>query len=158
MNAHAPVTRVDHGRADIPDILAIGGFDLTAGAELDDLAAHADHRHADDIASFVVREGRAYELEKLEGFMSLLVERFGPDMLRYKGVLNVAGREERIVFQGVHGLLGSEPGKMWRDDETRSSTMVFIGRRLPRASFEKGLAWCVEGSAADPAVALREAA
>lgn len=158
MNGRATVTPVELGCVEMPDLLALGGFELTVGDDTSQPPAHATHGHGDDVASFVIREHRAYDLEKLEGFMSLLVERYGPDMLRYKGVLNIAGREERIVFQGVHALLGSEPGKRWRHDEKRSSTMVFIGRRLPRASFEKGLASCVEGSAADPAVALREAA
>ncbi len=158
MNVRATVTPVEHGRAELSGLLALGGFELTVADDANHLPAHAIHGHADDVASFVVREDHAYDLQKLEGFMSLLIERYGPEMLRYKGVLNIAGRDERIVFQGVHALVGSEPGKRWRDGEKRFSTMVFIGRRLPRVSFEKGLASCIEGSGADPAVALREAA
>lgn len=72
--------------------------------------------------------------------------------------VNVAGRIERIIFQGVHALLGVEPGKPWATGEPRRSTLVFIGRKLPRALIEQRLTLCVEGSQADPATVLRDAA
>lgn len=158
MNVRAPVHIATHGRADVDDLLEIGGFDLDGAGDIEDLHGHAHARHSDEVASFVCRETRAYELEKLESFLGLLVDRHGADMLRYKGMLYVAGREERIVFQGVQTLLGAEPGKPWAAGELRRSTLVFIGRKLPRALIEQGLALCVEGSDADPATVLRQAA
>ena len=158
INMRATLHVAIHGRIDIADLLDLGGFDFEAVREIEDLQPHNHARHSDEIASFVCRETRAYNLEKLETFLGLLIERFGADMLRYKGILNVAGRIERIVFQGVHALLGVEPGRPWASDEIRSSTLVFIGRRLPRTLIEQGLALCVEGSEADPATVLRAAA
>ncbi len=159
MNLSASVGRVVNGLADIDGLLDIGGFDLhdAGGERLGQDHAH-NHHHTDSISSFVIREQTPYDLEKLEVFLGLLIDRYGPDMLRYKGILAVADRAERIVFQGVHGLLGSEPGRVWGPDEARSSTLVFIGRNLPRALFEAGLAACVAGSSADPAAVLRAAA
>jgi G3E family GTPase len=31
---------------------------------------------------------------------------YGPRMLRYKGVLNMRGTERKVIFQGVHQLMG----------------------------------------------------
>lgn len=59
------------------------------------------------------------------------------------------------IIQGVQTLLGAEPGKAWAPGEARASTLVFIGRNLPREVFEQGLALCVEGGAQDPATVLR---
>lgn len=158
INAKAKAAKIAHGRADIADLLDIGGFELDSAGDIEDLHAHAQERHSDDIASFVYRDPRPFDLEKLESFLALLVDRYGADMLRYKGILSVAGRDECIVFQGVHAMLGAEPGKPWPPGAARSSTLVFIGRKLPCALFEDGLGLCVEGSAADPATVLRPAA
>ena len=156
INAQAPVKAVTNGQVEVADVLDLGGFDL---ADVRKLALHAqaggDHAHSDRIASFVYCSDTPFDLEKLENFLALLVERYGEDMLRYKGVLNVSGCSERIVFQGVRTLFGSEPGSAWSEGECRRSTLVFIGRELPRARFERGLALCVAGCAGDPAAALR---
>jgi G3E family GTPase len=159
INAKAKVAKVAHGRAAIADLLDIGGFELDHAADIEHVHTHTHThtRHSDEIASFVYRESRPFDLEKLENFLALLVDRYGADLLRYKGILSVAGRDERIVFQGVHGLLGAEPGRPWPQGGTRGSTLVFIGRKLPRALFEHGLSLCVQGSAADPATVLRAA-
>jgi len=66
-------------------------------------------------------------------------------MMRYKGVLNIKGESQRIVFQGVHMLMGSERGGKCPPKERRTSKMVFIGRNLPREVLEAGLANCAVG-------------
>jgi len=60
-------------------------------------------------------------------------------MLRYKGVLHVSGMDRKVIFQGVHQLMGSDLGPAWGADETRISKMVFIGIDLPRDIFVQGL-------------------
>jgi G3E family GTPase len=148
INAQAPVKAVTKGDVEIADVLDLGGFDLADARELATHDAPGLHAHSDRIASFVYRDDRPFDLERLENFLARLVERHGDDMLRYKGILNIAGHSERIVFQGVRTLFGSEAGSAWSDGERRNSTLVFIGRDLPRALFEEGLASCIEGCAA----------
>jgi G3E family GTPase len=72
-----------------------------------------------------------------------MIQNYGQDLLRYKGVLNIQGEARRMIFQGVHMLMGGTPGKPWEAGEPRESVMVFIGRKLPRRLFEEGLAYCV---------------
>jgi G3E family GTPase len=64
-------------------------------------------------------------------------------MLRYKGVLNMKGTERKVIFQGVHQLMGSDLGPEWGQDEARQSRMVFIGIELPREILEQGLEQCL---------------
>jgi G3E family GTPase len=71
------------------------------------------------------------------------VQIYGPDLLRYKGVLYMKGNTHRVVFQGVHMLMGGDVGRPWGKDEKRSSTMVFIGKNLPQELFIKGLEQCL---------------
>ncbi len=75
--------------------------------------------------------------------MSALVQVYGPDLLRYKGVLFVRGSGRRMILQGVHMLMGVEPGRSWERRDTPSSKMVFIGRNLPQEVFIRGLESCL---------------
>jgi G3E family GTPase len=51
--------------------------------------------------------------------------------------------ERKVIFQGVHQLMGSDLGPAWGADEVRGSKMVFIGIDLPREIFLQGLSQCL---------------
>ncbi|MEY2809386.1 MAG: hypothetical protein RLZ66_897 [Pseudomonadota bacterium] len=97
------------------------------------------HHHDDDVKSFVFKSNRPFDPAKLEDFLGAIVNIYGPRMLRYKGVLNMKGTDRKVIFQGVHQLMGSDLGPAWGADETRNSKMVFIGLDLPRDIFLQGL-------------------
>ena len=107
--------------------------------------AHAGHSHAhqDDIQAFMFKSDRPFNVGRLDEFLGGLVQVYGPRMLRYKGVLWMDGSERKIVFQGVHQMMGSDIGGPWAPDETRGSKMVFIGKNLPRDTFIEGLEQCL---------------
>jgi G3E family GTPase len=102
--------------------------------------AHGHHHHVDDdVKSFVFKSTRPFDPAKLEDFLGAIVQIYGPRMLRYKGVLNMAGTERKVIFQGVHQLMGSDLGPAWAAGETRESKMVFIGIELPKDILLQGL-------------------
>ncbi len=101
------------------------------------------HVHDDDVKSFVFRSDKAFSPAKLEDFLGAIVNIYGPRMLRYKGVLNMEGTERKVIFQGVHQLMGSDLGPAWADGETKTSKMVFIGIDLPKDIFMQGLEQCL---------------
>jgi len=101
------------------------------------------HVHDDDVKSFVFRSDRAFSAAKLEDFLGSIVQVYGPKMLRYKGVLYMKGADRKVVFQGVHQLMGSDMGPKWLPGEKKQSKMVFIGLDLPREILEQGLAGCL---------------
>ena len=106
--------------------------------------SHAHHHHHDDdVKSFVFKSDRAFDPAKLEDFLGAIVNVYGPKMLRYKGVLNMKGTERKVIFQGVHQLMGSDLGPVWQDHETRNSKMVFIGIDLPKDILLQGLDQCL---------------
>jgi G3E family GTPase len=147
MNPRARLERVHFGKIDLAAVLDIRGFDLDAILEVDAafLDPHREHRHDDEVGSFVFRDTRPLDAERFDVFMGLLVKQYGADLLRCKGVVNFRGRERRTVFQGVHAMLGAQPGRAWAGGEARETVLVFIGRNLPRHIFEEGLRCCLAG-------------
>ena len=102
--------------------------------------SHAHHHHFDDdVKSFVFRSERPFDAARLEDFLGAIVNVYGPKMLRYKGVLNMQGTDKKVIFQGVHQLMGSDLGPLWAPDEPRISKMVFIGIDLPKDILMQGL-------------------
>ena len=101
------------------------------------------HHHDDDVKSFVFRSERAFDPAKLEDFLGAIVNIYGPRMLRYKGVLHMKGTDRKVIFQGVHQLMGSDLGPEWQPEETRLSKMVFIGIDLPKDILLQGLDQCL---------------
>jgi G3E family GTPase len=101
------------------------------------------HHHDDDVKSFVFKSNRAFDPAKLEDFLGAIVNIYGPKMLRYKGVLYMKGTDKKVIFQGVHQLMGSDLGPQWGKDEVKNNKMVFIGIDLPRDIFLQGLEQCL---------------
>ena len=168
MNPRAPQTRVNFGEVALADVFDLKGFNLNAKLDIDpeflkaqehDHAAHDhahdDHEHGedcdhphhhvhdDDVKSFVFRSDKAFNPAKLEDFLGAIVQVYGPKMLRYKGVLNMKGSDRKVIFQGVHQLMGSDLGPKWAPGEKKNSKMVFIGLDLPRDVFLQGLEQCL---------------
>jgi G3E family GTPase len=139
MNPRAKIAESRKGVAVLEDLLDIRGFNLNAILEIEpDFLSDVDHAHDDDITSFVFREKLPMDLEKIEDFLSAMVQVHGASLMRYKGILNIAGVDKRVVFQGVHMLMGSDLGAPWAASEVRESKMVFIGKDMPREVLEKG--------------------
>jgi len=101
------------------------------------------HHHDDDVKSFVYRADRPFDPAKLEDFLGAIVNIYGPRMLRYKGVLHMKGTDRKVIFQGVHQLMGSDLGPQWAEGEQRQSKMVFIGIDLPQDILLQGLEQCL---------------
>jgi len=103
----------------------------------------AHHAHDDDVKSFVFRSKKAFNPAKLEDFLGAIVQVYGPKMLRYKGVLYMKGSDRKVIFQGVHQLMGSDLGPKWAPGEEKGSKVVFIGIDLPKDVLLQGLEQCL---------------
>ncbi len=144
MNARATIDSVNFGQTPIEKILDIRGFNLNAALEIDPAFLDTDgHSHIDDVQSFVFKSKRPFDSDRFEGFMSAVSQAYGPQLLRYKGVLYIKGSDHQMVFQGVHMLMGGDVGRPWAAGEERQSKLVFIGRKLPRDTIVKGLEQCL---------------
>jgi G3E family GTPase len=99
------------------------------------------HTHDESVGSVGLHLAGDLDQEKFESWVVALLRRKGPDIFRFKGILALAGKSERFVFQGVHMLFDGQFGRPW-SGEVRHNQLVFIGRQLDRAELEQGLALC----------------
>jgi G3E family GTPase len=172
MNPRAPQQRVNFGEVPLAEVFDLRGFNLNTKLEIDpdflstdehdhghdhahdhdhdhdhEHGEHCDHphhhHHDDDVKSFVFRAERPFNPAKLEEFLGAIVQVYGPKMLRYKGVLYMKGTDKKVVFQGVHQMMGSDLGPKWAPGEKKNSKMVFIGIDLPKDVFLQGLEQCL---------------
>jgi len=144
MNPRAPIKAVHFGEVPIAEVFDLRGFNLNAILELDpSFLVDNHHEHHDKVESFVFESEKPFDGDKLEQFLSGIIQVYGPDLLRYKGVLWMKGKKERVVFQGVHMMMGGDLGKPWGKGEKKRSIMVFIGKQLPRDIFLAGLEQCL---------------
>jgi G3E family GTPase len=163
MNPRAPQKAVHFGAVALSEVFDLRGFNLNTQLDIDpdflkeaehanhdhEPGEHCDHpshqqaghhhHHEDDVKSFVFKSERAFDPAKLEDFLGAIVNIYGPRMLRYKGVLFMQGTDRKVIFQGVHQLMGSDLGPAWATGEVRNSKMVFIGIDLPQDIFLQGM-------------------
>lgn len=133
------VLETTHGylRQGVPAVAATQGYldprvllGLGAGAEddLDSRPSHHDgdddHDH-DDFESFVVELGECQSPQALLDLLTPLSANYG--VLRVKGFAAIAGKEMRLVVQGVGPRLHHYFDRDWREAETRNTRLVIIG-------------------------------
>lgn len=99
----------------------------------DHAGRHDVNRHNDEIGSFCLEFDRPLEWEHVANWLDALVIAHGEDMLRVKGILNIAGRDQPIVVQAVQRLFHPPvPLPEWPTGDRRSQ-IVFITRGISRA-------------------------
>ncbi|MBI1890341.1 MAG: GTP-binding protein [Burkholderiales bacterium] len=166
MNPRAAILKSDFGKVPLDEVLDLRGFNLNDKLEIDpdflkaeeeehhhgECDAHCKHHHRhehphlhhhDDIQAFVFKSERPFDTMKLDEFLGSIVQIYGPQMLRYKGVLWMQNATRKVVFQGVHQMMGTDLGAKWGENETPQSKMVFIGKDLPKDIFIRGLEQCL---------------
>ena len=102
-----------------------------------------DHEHDAAVTSVGLTCSDAFDVKKLNEWIGNLLRTKGTDIYRMKGIVNVAGWKERFVFNGVHMLFNGVADRLWRKDEVKHTSMIFIGRNLNRAELNESFFTCV---------------
>jgi G3E family GTPase len=166
LNPAAKISRIDAQTFDIAailrsDALAAGGeasgvrawLNAAAYEQRDDHAhghshdhhehgAHDHHHlHDRDIASFCFIREQPIPREALRLLLDALQQNLGPNLLRVKGLINVAEEPERpAVIQGAQHLLHNLTFLERWPDADRRSKIVFITQNFDRAEVEDMIA------------------
>ena len=102
-------------------------------------ARKTKHGHAIESVALVLA-GNVDE-ERLGAWIESQLARFEGRLLRMKGILAVAGLDERMILQGVAGEVEVTFGAPWID-QPRSSRVVLVGFGLDRTLLAAGFAAC----------------
>ncbi|MDP3659299.1 GTP-binding protein [Phenylobacterium sp.] len=172
LNPLAPIHRAQRSNVPLDAILGRGGFDLARITELEpeflnpahgeaghvhdedcehDHHDHHEHNHGHDHQDHAAAAGirgisltldKPINANKVTTWLNEVLQAQGPDILRAKGILDVAGEDRRLVFQAVHMILEGDFQGEWREGSVRQSRLVFIGRNLDEAALREGFEAC----------------
>jgi G3E family GTPase len=163
INRYAKLHKTERAKIPLDAVLGRNAFDLDRILDSDhddheQAHGHEDHQHHDheahtngglkhyheeEIQSISLRTDKPLDPDKFFPWVQDLVQKEGPSILRCKGILAFKDDDERFVFQGVHMILDGDHQRPWKNDETRESRIVFIGRNLPRELITEGFESCL---------------
>lgn len=144
MNAMAKIYRTQNSELEMDALLGVKAFDLNHALEIDPQFLSEDaHEHDETVTSVAIVESGAVDGSKLNEWLGELLRTKGVDIFRMKGILNIAGEDQRFVFQGVHMLFDGKPDRPWKPTETRKNELVFIGRNLDEAELKGNFKACL---------------
>jgi G3E family GTPase len=145
LNPRAEVADVVQGEIDPAFLTGIGlasaradaaqvGRWLGAGAGEGAYLGTVAPRHDRAITTFTLRFDRPFDWATFSAAMELLTSLRGPDLLRVKGLLNVAGESGPVVVQGVQHVFHPPVTLAAWPSEDRRSRLVFITRGIGEQS------------------------
>lgn len=115
---------------------------------------HEHKKHDDKVTSIALEFDGDMDLDMINYTLKYLLDNRSEDIFRMKGLLSIAGSDQRFVYHGVHMLFEGSPDREWRAGEKRCCKMVFIGKDLDKNAFEEAFRSCLaEESPAVDAVA-----
>jgi len=144
MNAMAKIYRTRNAELEMEALLGVKAFDLQRALEIDPQFLSEDaHVHDETVGSVAIAEAGALDEDKLNDWIGELLRNQGQDIFRTKGILNIAGSNNRYVFQGVHMLFDVERDRPWKTGESRKNQLVFIGRNLNETQLKEDFRKCL---------------
>ncbi len=144
MNALVKIHRTHQCDIEMDAVLGVKAFDLQRALEIDpEFLGEDAHEHDETVYSCAIVESGAVNLDKLNTWMTDLLQSHGPNIFRMKGILNVEDQDQRFVFQGVHMIFDGLPDRPWKPTEKRQNEMVFIGRELESMNLEESFKACL---------------
>ncbi len=162
LNPLAPSQRAQRSKVPLASVLGRRSFDLQRITALepgflapqvhDEHCGHShdrgvDHEHDSTITSVSLCSTLPMDAAQVQAWLAQLVATQGADILRAKGIVNIADEPRRMVFQTVHMVLEGDWQRPWREGEDRCSRLVFIGRQLDAAALQAGLVGCAASGA-----------
>jgi G3E family GTPase len=139
INPLAPVLMATHGEIDPTLLFDTGIYDpATKSPDVsrwlgDTPHGHAHASHAADIACFAILRSQPIPAAALSLFLEALADHCGADILRMKGIVNIAEDQRRPAV--IHGVQHVFHPPVWLDrwpSLDRTSRLVFFTRRIPQ--------------------------
>jgi G3E family GTPase len=169
VNPLANVIPSSRGQVQVEGVLYLKAFDLkneagNAGFLLGNLHSlkemlkpkpqgilqNNSHTHNKKVSSVAVRQGSPVNHYLFSEWMQGLLDLYGDQLYRTKGILWLPHDPRQFIFQSVHRMFTGTPGRMWKEGEERVSQIVFIGKDLDTQDIRKGFMGCLQQPTTEP--------
>lgn len=138
LNPQAPIKRAVNSEIDLEFLINVGLRNVKGKLEdierwMGEPDEHGDHhRHDERVKSFCLRFAEPMTWNSFSQTMEVLSALRGSDMLRVKGLVNVADHKGPMVIQGVQHLFHPPVELDAWPSADHSTRIVFITRNIPR--------------------------
>ena len=147
LNQRSEIDRSSYAEVNLDAILGIQAFEISqrAASEPSFLENHYVHSHHPGVETCSLRIGGELDHQMVEAAAREIAADYGADLLRWKGVLAIAGNDRRVALQGVHRIFEIHDLDRWESPH-RDSRAVFIGNNLDRDQLARRLQRCAVDS------------
>lgn len=144
INPYATIHRTERCEIDLAQVLGRDAFNLDRVLEVEPgfLTEEHDHEHDEGIGSLSLVADRPMKANRFVSWIQDVTQRFGPDILRMKGIASIEDDDRQFVVQSVHMLIEGGSQRPWKEQEPRQTRLVFIGRDLPKDLLRQGFEAC----------------
>jgi G3E family GTPase len=144
INPVATIRETERCDVELSEVLGRNAFSLDHILEVEPefLDGGHDHDHDDHVSSLSLSTGRPLDPGIFMHWITTIVQTIGTDILRMKGIIAFPDDPGRFVVQSVHMLIEGDHERPWREEESRTSRLVFIGRNLPKDLLRAGFEQC----------------
>jgi G3E family GTPase len=140
MNPTTVVHETQRCGIELDQVLQRDAFSLDRILEVEPDFLEGDHAHEHDegVTSLSLTSAHPLDPTLFFPWIQDVTQKLGADIMRMKGVIALEDDPDRYVVQSVHMLLEGDRQRPWREDEARTSRLVFIGRNLPKETLREG--------------------
>ena len=153
INQAVNIITSDNGNVSVSEIFGFGTYDpehksrdvkeWLAAEKYQEEHNHKHHhhhndvnRHGENIQAFAMTADRPVNMTVFSLFLELLTAQVGPDLLRVKGIINIAGEKRPAVIHGVQHIFHPVHWlDAWPDKDVRTR-LVFITRNMQKQQVE----------------------
>jgi hypothetical protein len=102
------------------------------------------HEHEVSVRAICIETRKSVVLAQFNEWFTEVLQRFGPQLYRGKGVLRLAACRRSLIFQSVHMLIETAETRRAAEAEESTSFLVLIGRDLDEAVLRSGFERCLQ--------------
>eukprot|EP01114_Cavostelium_apophysatum_P022953 TRINITY_DN8486_c0_g1_i1.p1 TRINITY_DN8486_c0_g1~~TRINITY_DN8486_c0_g1_i1.p1 ORF type:complete len:411 (+),score=110.11 TRINITY_DN8486_c0_g1_i1:37-1269(+) len=131
INSFAEIIKTEYSKVDVDAVLDIKSFDIERILKRDPgfLEFRPYRQHDDSVTGLSLTGEGEIDLNAFKSWLEDLLKKRGNELYRCKGVLNIKGKPNRFVLQGVHSNYNLQEHLPW-DKENRQNKIVLIGKNL----------------------------
>ncbi|KAJ0094507.1 hypothetical protein Patl1_16703 [Pistacia atlantica] len=136
INSLAHIIRSARCQVDLSKILNCRAYDATHITHLQALleehqSVPSSDLHDSDVRTLCICEPGAVDLDKVRLWLEEILwdKKYGMDVYRCKGVLNLQNSDQLHTLQAVREIYEIVPARKWRTEENQMNKIVFIAHR-----------------------------